>query len=191
MIIFFNHNLWHTLCKTCNIFHILAPLCVYITQSHSCHVKKYWEFSYTSDWQKERQETSEIPPPPPPSILLHFVSFLLVHISFFLTFNFHFWRKFSSGVWNSLCSTPCLPPPPPPCAPSSSRLPHYWFSEMTWFSKPSNFSAGFTSSSVSSKLLKEICFLSHIHILLLPPKFQILHTSSPRLSSNFFMIKKN
>ena len=124
--------------------------------------------------------------------LLHFVSFLLVHISFFLTFNFHFWRKFSSGVWNSLCSTPCLPPPPPPCAPSStsSRLPHCWFSEMTWFSKPSNFSAGFTSSSVSSKLLKEICFLSHIPILPPPPKFQILHTSSPRLSSNFFMIKK-
>ena len=42
--------------------------------------------------------------------------------------------------------------------------------------------------SVSSKLLKEICFLSHIHILP-PPKFQILHTSPPRLSSNFIMIR--
>ena len=92
MIIFFNHNLWHL-----HFFHILAPLCVYITQSHSCYVKKYWEFSYTSDWQKERQETSEIPPPPPPPpssfCVLPASSYkLLPHFQLSLLKKIFFWR---------------------------------------------------------------------------------------------------
>lgn len=143
---------------------------------NSCHVKKLG--IRTSDWQKERQETS--------TATSSSISSFLNSLSFFLTFNFHFW-KFSSGVWNySLLATTTM------CTiffflTSTLIATSEGFSEMTWFSKPSNFSAGFNQSiELLFKAVRDLFPL--LFALLHPPKH--FFSNITRLSSIFFMIKK-